>query len=130
MSNFTEKKDCICCGKSNLSLVLDLNNQPLANSYHKEDEILEEYPLGLNLCDNCYHLQLTHIVNPDLIFKEYLYVSGTTQTLRDYFEWFSNFVIEYIDGCRWNWKKEKIQHKFNQCLVASFRASVRRRRKS
>ena len=109
MSNFKEKKDCICCGKSNLSLVLDLNNQPLANSYHKEDEILEEYPLGLNLCDDCYHLQLTHIVNPDLLFKEYLYVSGTTQTLRDYFEWFSNFVIEYIDGCRWNWKKEKIQ---------------------
>ena len=109
MSNFKEKKDCICCGKSNLSLVLDLNNQPLANSYHKEDEVLEEYPLGLNLCEDCYHLQLTHIVNPDLIFKEYLYVSGTTQTLRDYFEWFSNFVIEYIDGCRWNWKKEKIQ---------------------
>ena len=94
MSNFTEKKDCICCGKSNLSLVLDLNNQPLANSYHKDDEILEEYPLGLNLCDDCYHLQLTHIVNPDLLFKNYLYCSGTSQTLRDNFEWFSNFVLE------------------------------------
>jgi len=94
MSNYKEKKDCVCCGKSNLSLVLDLNNQPLANSYHKDDEILEEYPLGLNLCDDCYHLQLTHIVNPDLLFKNYLYCSGTTQTLRDNFEWFSNFVLE------------------------------------
>ena len=94
MSNFTEKKDCVCCGKSNLSLVLDLNNQPLANSYHKEDEVLEEYPLGLNLCDDCYHLQLTHIVDPDLLFKNYLYCSGTSQTLRDNFEWFSNFVLE------------------------------------
>ena len=94
MSNFKEMKECICCGKSNLSLVLDLNNQPLANSYHKDDEILEEYPLGLNLCDDCYHLQLTHIVNPDLLFKNYLYCSGTSQTLRDNFEWFSNFVLE------------------------------------
>jgi len=94
MSNYKEKKDCVCCGKSNLSLVLDLNNQPLANSYHKEDELLEEYPLGLNLCEDCYHLQLTHIVNPDLLFKNYLYCSGTTQTLRDNFEWFSNFVLE------------------------------------
>jgi len=94
MSNYKEKKDCVCCGKSNLSLVLDLNNQPLANSYHKDDEILEEYPLGLNLCDDCYHLQLTHIVNPDLLFKNYLYCSGTSQTLRDNFEWFSNFVLE------------------------------------
>ena len=94
MSNYKEKKDCVCCGKSNLSLVLDLNNQPLANSYHKDDEILEEYPLGLNLCDDCYHLQLTHIVNPDLLFKNYLYCSGTSQTLRDNFQWFSNFVLE------------------------------------
>ena len=99
MSNFTEKKDCICCGKSNLSLVLDLNNQPLANSYHKEDEVLEEYPLGLNLCDDCYHLQLTHIVDPDLLFKNYLYCSGTSQTLRDNFEWFSNFVLEDAPQC-------------------------------
>ena len=100
MSNFTEKKDCICCGKSNLSLVLDLDNQPLANSYHKEDEVLEEYPLGLNLCDNCYHLQLTHIVDPDLLFKNYLYCSGTSQTLRDNFEWFSNFVLEDAPVCK------------------------------
>ena len=100
MSNFTEKKDCICCGKSNLSLVLDLNNQPLANSYHKEDEVLEEYPLGLNLCDDCYHLQLTHIVDPDLLFKNYLYCSGTSQTLRDNFEWFSNFVLEDAPVCK------------------------------
>jgi len=100
MSNFTEKKDCICCAKSNLSLVLDLNNQPLANSYHKEDEVLEEYPLGLNLCDDCYHLQLTHIVDPDLLFKNYLYCSGTTQTLRDNFEWFSNFVLEDAPVCK------------------------------
>ena len=100
MNNFTEYKDCICCGKSNLSLVLDLNNQPLANSYHKEDEVLEEYPLGLNLCDDCYHLQLTHIVDPDLLFKNYLYCSGTSQTLRDNFEWFSNFVLEDAPVCK------------------------------
>ena len=100
MSNYKEKKDCVCCGKNNLSLVLDLNNQPLANSYHKEDEVLEEYPLGLNLCYDCYHLQLTHIVNPDLLFKNYLYCSGTTQTLRDNFEWFSNFVLEDAPVCK------------------------------
>ena len=94
MSNFKEKKDCICCGKSNLSLVLDLNNQPLANSYHKEDEKLDSYPLGVNLCNNCYHIQLTHIVNPDLLFKDYLYVSGTTKTLHDNMKWFVDYVLE------------------------------------
>mgnify|MGYP003120071270 CR=1 FL=1 len=90
------KKDrCVCCDSSNLELLLDLNNQPLANSYHSNTKPLPEYPLGVNLCKDCYHIQLTHIVNPDLLFKDYLYVSGTTQTMRDHFEWFSKFVIEY-----------------------------------
>ena len=96
-SNYTRKTNCVCCNKGDLSVVLDLNNQPLANSYHIEGEQLEEYPLGLNLCNDCYHLQLTHIVNPDLLFKDYLYVSGTSQTLKDNFEWFSNFAIENSD---------------------------------
>ena len=108
MSNFKEKKECVCCGKNDLSLALDLNTQPLANSYHKEDEVLEEYPLGLNLCKDCYHLQLTHIVNPDLLFKDYLYVSGTSQTLKDNFEWFADFVLEYTANCRWNWPNPRV----------------------
>ena len=94
---YREKTTCICCGSKNLSLLLDLNKQPLANSYHDNTNELEKYPLGVNLCNDCYHVQLTHIVNPDLLFKDYLYVSGTSQTLKDNFEWFSEFVMEYAD---------------------------------
>lgn len=93
--NYKIKNDCICCGQKKLTQVLDLGNQPLANSYHDGSENLPEFPLGLNLCENCYHLQLTHIVNPDLLFRNYLYVSGTSNTLKKYFEWFVNFVSEY-----------------------------------
>ena len=92
---YHKQEKCLCCNSTNLELLLDLNNQPLANSYHTNKEPLPEYPLGVNLCKNCYHIQLTHIVNPDLLFKNYLYVSGTTKTMRNHFEWFSNFVMEY-----------------------------------
>jgi 2-polyprenyl-3-methyl-5-hydroxy-6-metoxy-1,4-benzoquinol methylase len=88
-------KKCICCGSSNLNMLLNLNNQPLANSYHNNTKKLEEYPLGVNLCGDCFHIQLTDVVNPDLLFKDYLYVSGTSETLRENFEWFSDFVLEY-----------------------------------
>jgi len=94
---YHKQEKCLCCDSSNLGLLLDLNNQPLANSYHTNEEPLPVYPLGVNLCKNCYHIQLTHIVNPDLLFKDYLYVSGTTKTMRDHFEWFSNFVMEYTN---------------------------------
>ena len=73
---------------------MDLNKQPLANSYHNNENELEKYPLMLNLCKKCFHLQLSHIVNPDLLFKNYLYVSGTTDTLKKYFEWFAEFTVE------------------------------------
>lgn len=92
---YKEKLNCICCDSVNLIQVLDLKDQPLANSYHTIDEKLDNFPLKLNLCNNCYHLQLSHIVNPDLLFKNYLYVSGTTKTLLSYFDWFASYVKEY-----------------------------------
>ena len=97
------KTDCIACGGSELIQILDLKEQPLANSYHSGEK-LKEYPLGLNLCKSCYHLQLTHIVNPDELFKNYLYISGTTRTLKDYFKWFAK------------WSSEKLTP-FNKCVL-------------
>lgn len=83
-------KNCLCCDSKNLLEILNLKEQPLANSYHKDEEVLCEFPLSLNLCLNCKHTQLSIAVDPSLMFKNYLYVSGTTKTLRDYFEWFAN----------------------------------------
>ena len=39
---------CLCCDSTDIEILLDLNNQPL-NPYHKEDEVLDEYPLGVNI---------------------------------------------------------------------------------
>jgi len=98
IENAKELKECLCCGSQNLSLTLDLGIQPMANSFleSENDEELT-FPLVLNLCRDCYHLQLSHAVNPDLLFKNYLYVSGTSQTLRDYFDWFANYTLGYFE---------------------------------
>ena len=94
MSDFYTIDKCLCCDGDNIKLLLDLNEQPLANSYHDNTEKLEKYPLGVNLCQDCYHIQLTDAVNPDLLFKDYLYVSGTTKTLHDNMKWFVDYVLE------------------------------------
>ena len=95
MENCVEIKECIACGNSNLVPLLDLGIQPLANSFLKSpDDDEESFPLATNYCKNCYHVQLTHKVNPDLLFKNYLYVSGTAQTQLKYFEdWFRNRLL-------------------------------------
>ena len=93
-----ELHNCVACGSNKLKSVLDLGKQPLANSYklNKED-FQEEYPLAINRCEECYHVQLTHAVHPELLFGDYLYVSGTTQTGREHFKEFARFACEYID---------------------------------
>jgi 2-polyprenyl-3-methyl-5-hydroxy-6-metoxy-1,4-benzoquinol methylase len=74
---------------------LDLGYQPLANSYKKHKNDPEQsFPLAINRCANCYHVQLTHQVNPELMFKDYAYVSGTAKTQLDYFDWFVNDIID------------------------------------
>ena len=90
---------CVACGSEHLTLVLDLNNQPLANSYKlAKDDVQKEYPLAINHCNDCHHVQLTHAVDPDLMFRDYLYVSGTSKTLKEYFDWFAKYAQGYYAG--------------------------------
>lgn len=84
MQNYTEIKNCRVCHSEKLEEVLDLNTQPLANNYHK-GEHQEQFPLSINVCTECFHIQLSVVVDPDLMFKNYLYVSGTSRTLHEYF---------------------------------------------
>lgn len=93
--NLHKLDECLACGSTDLVLTLDLGKQPLANSYKKtKEEDQERFPLAINRCQNCYHVQLTHAVNPDLMFKEYLYVSGTSFTMREHFKWFAQYAVE------------------------------------
>jgi hypothetical protein len=87
----TELTSCLACEERNLRHVLDLGSQPLANEFKKVPEINSLFPLKLNYCENCSHLQLSHSVDREYIFSNYLYVSGTTQTLKDYF---TDFAIQ------------------------------------
>ena len=70
MEHCKELAECLCCGSDKLKLTLDLKEQPMANSFLKDPDDLElTFPLRLNLCEECTHLQLSHAVNPDLLFK-------------------------------------------------------------
>lgn len=79
--------NCRVCGSSDLHRYLDLGSTPLANSYlRREDLASPEFreELALQVCLDCGLSQLTMVVNPDLMFKQYLYVSSTTETFRNH----------------------------------------------
>lgn len=99
MNNCTELNECLACGGTDLKLELDLGEQPLANNFLPEPGLNEVYPLAVNRCTACCHLQLTHVVDPEIIYRDYAYVSGTSQTYLDYMRWFAKWCREYSD--RW-----------------------------
>lgn len=95
-THITQLTSCIACGNEHLELVLDLHDQPLANKFHKPEDILEKYPLKVNHCEKCHHLQLSHVVDPKLIYTEYPYTTGVSKTYHDYMNWYANFVNNYV----------------------------------
>lgn len=93
----THLTECLACGSSDLVPMLDLKDQPLANSFIKDTQAYEpEWPLKVNMCSHCHHLQLTHAVDPEIIYKDYLYVSGTSKTYLEYMDWYAKFVLETL----------------------------------
>jgi hypothetical protein len=78
---------CRVCRSDDLYVYLHLGKTPLANSYLEEAHLTQpefKEELAIQLCRSCGLSQLTKIVNPDLMFKHYLYVSSTTRTIRDH----------------------------------------------
>ena len=80
------KFNCRCCGSNKLKRVLSLGYQPLANNLLENitDEY-KEYPLELNVCEDCFNCQLSVTIDSDEMFSNYLYKSSTTKSFRDHF---------------------------------------------
>ena len=85
--NYTIRKYCVLCKSNLLKEVLNFGKTPLANSYPLKKNSKEIFfPLSCIFCKVCGHLQLKHIVNPNLMFKNYMYVSGTSKVLVEHFK--------------------------------------------
>lgn len=87
-ANQSKSQDtCRICRSAKLYGYLNMGHTPLANSYLREDELEKaefKEELTLQICMDCGLSQLTKVVNPDLMFKYYLYVSSTTETFRNH----------------------------------------------
>jgi hypothetical protein len=88
---------CVICGGTHLQSALDLGSQPLANAFVSEPDLAlqqPQYRLHLVSCPRCLHVQLSTTVDRSLLFKHYLYASGTSRTAINYFKWFAQKVAK------------------------------------
>jgi hypothetical protein len=87
--NFEKINKCRISGSSNLVKVLDLGLQPLANSLKKNQFDKEQkYPLTLSFCEKSCLLQLNETVKKEILFDNYVWVTSTSATAKNYSEIF------------------------------------------
>jgi SAM-dependent methyltransferase len=115
---------CRACGSRRLRPYLDLGRTPLANSYLDEKslgepEFAEE--LALQLCLDCGLSQLTKAVHPDRMFRHYLYVSSTTETIRAHFAEFARTAAAAAGAGKGDLALDIASN--DGCLLAAFRTA-------
>ncbi len=77
---------CRICRDRNLTRVIDLKRTPLANSFlSKPNDPEKWFPLEVLYCNSCGLLQLSEVVNPNLMFKEYPYRSSSSNSMLQHF---------------------------------------------
>ncbi len=80
----SKRTTCRLCGGDGFDVAFRLQPTPPANAYVGRDELNAAepgYPLDLYVCRSCHHAQLLDIVDPEVLFRHYAYVSGTSPVM-------------------------------------------------
>jgi SAM-dependent methyltransferase len=94
------RSDCRVCGRTELERILSLGPSPLANAFlESAGDFAGEafFPLDLYFCDGCSLLQLLDVVNPEVMFRRYLYVTGTSTTVADHNRRYADTLCDLLD---------------------------------
>lgn len=86
--------NCRICGSGNIVPVLELGNHPLSNSLKKDQMAAEDkYPLTLMFCMNCSLVQIRERVDKEILFRRYVWVTGTSSTANKFADIFYDNLI-------------------------------------
>jgi SAM-dependent methyltransferase len=88
-AHFRKRKTCRICGAKDLKLILNLGKTALANAFLSKEAARKKdatYPLQLVFCRKCSLVQLAHVVDPEVLFSGYHYLTSGSPVLVDHFQ--------------------------------------------
>jgi len=95
-ATFHHRDECRLCGAMDLVSVVKLPPTPPANAFVPTEQLSKSqpsYPLDVYFCRSCGHLQLLDVVNPEILFRDYVYVSGTSSSFVRHFQTYAEDCI-------------------------------------
>ena len=96
-NNLNTINKCRISGSDILLPILDLGKQPLANSLKKiKNEVETEFPLSISFCPKSFLVQLNETIDKNILFKNYIWLTGTSAVANIYADVFSKKIINNL----------------------------------
>lgn len=91
------RRTCRLCDSTALEQVIELTPTPPGNNFLRADELGQPepvYPLTVNFCNQCFHVQLGHVVKPSILFRHnYSYATGISPV---FIEHLANYARDMV----------------------------------
>lgn len=90
------RSDCRGCRSRDLELVLGLKPSPIGDAYVTAERVNEpqpSYPIDLYMCRQCGLAQIIDVIDPKVLYGEYIYVTGSSLGLAEHFRAYADHVI-------------------------------------
>ena len=98
MKTSIRRRDCCrLCDNTQLELVLPIAPSPIADDYVSRDrlnELQRSYPLDLYLCMDCGHVQNIDVVDPEILFRNYTYITSSSLGLVEHYRCYASEIVE------------------------------------
>jgi SAM-dependent methyltransferase len=98
MHSVVKRNDCrLCEGK--LEKMFSFTPTPPGDKYLPKEDFSKKavtYPLDVVLCNRCGLLQLAHTVSPEILYKDYIYLTSNSLGLDTHFKEYAREVIKDI----------------------------------
>jgi SAM-dependent methyltransferase len=88
------------CGSRDLSVVLAMTPTPPGDHYVTADTVSEPqpaYPMDLYMCGECGLAQLADVVDPELLYRNYIYNTSISLGLVQHFDRYAEAVVATVE---------------------------------
>jgi len=93
-----KRSNCRLCLSPDVKMIYAMPHCPPVDNYRFADDPdidLPGFPMDLYMCQSCGHAQLLDVVDPDILFGNYIYTSSSSPDLNDHFTAYANTLVQY-----------------------------------
>jgi len=97
---YKQRNSCRLCGSEKLDLAVSMGKSPVSEKYNLKKDLAKDQqlvPLDLYFCKNCSHVQLIHVVDPDYLWLDFTFKTGSKKVLVEHMKEEVTKMISFSD---------------------------------